>query len=107
MRILTEPRNSLIRQYEKLLQHDGVELIVEREALAAMAHEAIRRGTGARALRTIIEELMLDTMFEIPSRQDVLQCVITPETVRDRQMPRLVTGERPSSGDDEEEKKTA
>lgn len=107
VRILTEPRNSLIRQYEKLLQHDGVELIVEREALAAMAHEAIRRGTGARALRTIIEELMLDTMFEIPSRQDVLQCVITPETVRDRQMPRLVTGERPSSGDDEEEKKTA
>jgi len=106
VRVLTEPRNSLIRQYEKLLRHDGVEFVVEEEALNALAAEAILRGTGARALRTIIEELMLDTMFEIPSRQDVLQCIISAETVRERQMPRLVTGERPSS-DDEEEKKTA
>jgi ATP-dependent Clp protease ATP-binding subunit ClpX len=108
VRILTEPRNSLIRQYERLLRHDQVELVVEEEALAAMADEAIARGTGARALRTIIEELMLDTMYEIPSRDDVLQCVISAETVRDKATPpRLVTGDRPSSDDDEEEKKTA
>ena len=105
MRVLTEPRNSSSAS-EKLLRHDGVEFVVEEEALNALAAEAILRGTGARALRTIIEELMLDTMFEIPSRQDVLQCIISAETVRERQMPRLVTGERPSS-DDEEEKKTA
>jgi ATP-dependent Clp protease ATP-binding subunit ClpX len=88
--ILTEPRNAVVRQYQKLMRMlDDVELVFEEEALDAIADEALARKTGARALRTIIEEIMLDVMFEVPSRRDVARCIITPECVRDGAPPVL------------------
>jgi ATP-dependent Clp protease ATP-binding subunit ClpX len=89
--ILTQPKNSLVRQYKKLLEHDGVDLVIEEDALSAIAQEALARGTGARALRTIIEELMLDVMFEVPSLDGVTTCTLTPEIVRERLRPILTT----------------
>ncbi|MEL7036557.1 MAG: ATP-dependent protease ATP-binding subunit ClpX [Cyanobacteria bacterium J06592_8] len=84
MRILTEPQNALIKQYKKLMKMDNVRLEFEPDALKAIAQEAYRRKTGARALRGILEELMLDVMYELPSRQDVARCIITQEMVEKR-----------------------
>ncbi len=89
LRILTEPKNSLIRQYSKLLSLDGVELQVTRDGLQAIAAAAIKRGTGARALRSIFEELMLDVMFEVPGRNDVKTIVINRQVVEDGRAPAL------------------
>lgn len=75
IQILTEPRNALVKQYQALLSYDGVELAFDKEALEAIANKAIERKTGARGLRSIIEETMLDIMFEIPSQEDVTKCV--------------------------------
>ena len=94
-RILVEPRNALIRQYQKTLAMlDDVELVVEDEALEAIAEEALKRQTGARALRTIIEEIMLDVMFEVPSDREVTRCTIARETVEQRTLPVLEQGKR-------------
>jgi ATP-dependent Clp protease ATP-binding subunit ClpX len=90
VKILTEPRNSLLKQYGKLLDHDGVELVIEQPALEAIAAEALKRGTGARALRTIIEELMLDAMYEVPSLTGISRCVIDETVVRERLRPHLL-----------------
>ena len=79
--ILTKPKNALAKQYEKLFQMDGVELEFEEGALKEIAKKAIERKTGARGLRSIIESIMLDVMFELPSREDIDKCVITKETV--------------------------
>jgi ATP-dependent Clp protease ATP-binding subunit ClpX len=87
LRILIEPKNSLIRQYSKLLSLDGVELQVTRDGLQAIAGAAIKRGTGARALRSIFEELMLEIMFEIPGRDDVKSVVINRTVVEDGKAP--------------------
>lgn len=76
VRILTEPKNALVKQYQKLLEMDNVALEFEQEALEAIAKEAIKRNTGARGLRAIIESIMLDVMFEIPSREDVKSCSV-------------------------------
>jgi ATP-dependent Clp protease ATP-binding subunit ClpX len=84
MQILTEPSNALVKQYKKLLRMDNVRLEFEPEALKAISKEAFRRKTGARALRGILEELMLEVMYEIPSRKDVVHCVITQEMVEKR-----------------------
>ena len=84
IRILTEPHNALIKQYQKLLKMDNVNLEFEPDALRAIAAEAYRRKTGARALRGILEELMLDVMYELPSRNDVVRCIITKEMVEKR-----------------------
>jgi ATP-dependent Clp protease ATP-binding subunit ClpX len=81
MSILTEPRNALVKQYKKLLKMDNVQLEFEPEAVKAIAKEAYRRKTGARALRGIVEQLMLDVMYELPSRDDVTKCVITKQMV--------------------------
>jgi ATP-dependent Clp protease ATP-binding subunit ClpX len=89
--ILVEPRNALVRQYQKILEMDGVELIVTDGALRAVAREAMTRHTGARGLRTVLEEIMLNIMYEIPSRGDVKRCVITEETVSKRIEPLLMT----------------
>jgi ATP-dependent Clp protease ATP-binding subunit ClpX len=89
LRILTEPKNSLIRQYSKLLALDGVELQVTRDGLQAIAAAAIRRGTGARGLRSIFEELMLDVMFEVPGREDVKTVVINRQVVEEGRAPSL------------------
>ena len=88
MSILTEPKNALIKQYSKQLAMNGVKLKVTRDALQALAEEAVRRGTGARALRSLFEKMMLDVMFDIPSRDDVEMVTINRQ---------VVTGERPPS----------
>ncbi len=89
-RILVEPRNALIRQYQKLMQMDNVELEFQEDAVRAIAREAYRRKTGARALRAIIEELMLDIMYELPSRKDLGQCTITTAMVEKRSSAELL-----------------
>jgi len=89
--VLVEPKNSLVRQYQRILEMDGVELAFSDEALRAIAREAIGRNTGARGLRTIIEEIMLDIMYEIPSRADVRRCLVTEEAVLRRRGPVLLT----------------
>ncbi|GAA5344876.1 ATP-dependent Clp protease ATP-binding subunit ClpX [Planifilum fimeticola] len=93
VRILKEPKNALVKQYQKLMEMDGVELVFEEEALESIAAEAIKRNTGARGLRAIIESIMLDVMFELPSRDDVTKCVVTKESVLNKVGPRLTTRE--------------
>ncbi|OLP18106.1 ATP-dependent protease ATP-binding subunit ClpX [Leptolyngbya sp. 'hensonii'] len=88
--ILTEPRNALVKQYQKLLKMDNVQLDFKPEAVRAIAQEAYRRKTGARALRAIVEELMLDVMYELPSRKDVTRCSITQEMVEKRSTAELL-----------------
>jgi ATP-dependent Clp protease ATP-binding subunit ClpX len=95
--ILTEPRNALVKQYQKIFDWDGVELKFAEEALTAIADEALKRGTGARALRTIIEEVMLDIMYEIPSSPEIKECLVTADTIIKRQPPVLVTRQRKSA----------
>ncbi len=90
MAILTQPRNALAKQYQKLLKMDNVRLEFQPDALRAIAQEAFRRKTGARALRGILEELMLDVMYELPSRKDVTRCVITREMVEKRSTAELL-----------------
>lgn len=81
VRILTEPRNALVKQYQTLMSYDGVELEFDDDALQAIANKAIERRTGARGLRSIIEETMMDVMFEVPSQEDVTKVRITKATV--------------------------
>lgn len=88
--ILTEPRNALVKQYQKLLKMDNVILEFKPDAIRAIAQEAYRRKTGARALRSIVEELMLDVMYELPSRKDVTRCMITSEMVEKRSTAELL-----------------
>lgn len=90
MSILTKPRSALVKQYQKLLNMDNVQLEFKQEALRAIAQEAYRRKTGARALRGIVEELMLDVMYELPSRKDVSVCTITKEMVEKRSTAELI-----------------
>jgi len=80
--VLSEPKNSLIKQYQRIFSIDGVELEFEPEALHEVARLAIARGTGARGLRSIVEDVLLDTMFDVPGRKDVQRCVVTAAAVR-------------------------
>ncbi|WP_438434310.1 ATP-dependent protease ATP-binding subunit ClpX [Gorillibacterium sp. sgz500922] len=91
VRILTEPKNALVKQYQKMLEMDNVSLEFTPEALDAIAKEAIKRSTGARGLRAIIESIMLDVMFDVPSRTDVSKCVVTKETVQEKVSPLITT----------------
>ena len=100
IKITTEPKNALVKQYKKLLQMDDVELIFEPEALDAIVDKAIERKTGARGLRSIIEEIMRDIMFDIPSNEKIEKCIITKDTVLNNAGPRII--ENP-----DKEKKTA
>jgi len=93
--ILTEPKNALVKQYQKLMRMDNVQLEFKQDAVRAIAKEAYRRKTGARALRSIVEELMLDVMYELPSRKDVTRCAITREMVEKRSTAELLV--HPSS----------
>ncbi|AHJ31143.1 ATP-dependent Clp protease ATP-binding subunit ClpX [Nodularia spumigena CCY9414] len=95
MAILTQPRSALVKQYQKLLNMDNVQLDFKQDALRAIAQEAYRRKTGARALRGIVEELMLDVMYELPSRKDVSRCMVTKEMVEKRSTAELIV--HPSS----------
>ncbi|EHO54023.1 ATP-dependent Clp protease, ATP-binding subunit ClpX [Lentilactobacillus kisonensis F0435] len=90
VRILTEPKNALVKQYKKLIELDGAELEFAPGALTKMAELAIARNTGARGLRSIIEDVMRDIMFDLPSRKDVSKVIITPETVTDHKEPELI-----------------
>jgi ATP-dependent Clp protease ATP-binding subunit ClpX len=88
--ILTKPKNALVKQYQKMLEIDEVELEFEEGALSEIAKKAIERKTGARGLRSIIEGIMLDVMFDLPSRDDIQKCIITKDTVIDNSLPKLV-----------------
>ncbi|WP_282926451.1 ATP-dependent Clp protease ATP-binding subunit ClpX [Helcococcus kunzii] len=90
VRILTEPKNALIKQYEELFKLDGVELIFEEGSISEIAKLAIKRNTGARGLRAILEDKLLDIMFEIPNRKDISKCLVSVETIRDDKSPILV-----------------
>ena len=94
VRILTEPRNALVKQYEKLFDLDGVSLEFQQDGLKTVAQEALKRKTGARGLRAILEEVMLDVMYEIPSRQDIAKCIITRDTILKKDKPLMVSVER-------------
>ncbi|HLM77626.1 MAG TPA: ATP-dependent Clp protease ATP-binding subunit ClpX [Rubrobacteraceae bacterium] len=103
IRILTEPKNALIRQYRQFFRYDKVDLNFTDEALKAVAELALERGTGARGLRSILETALLPTMYELPSRSDVAKCVVDADTVRDGVQPTLVTAsERSKYAYDEE-----
>ncbi len=93
VKILTEPKNALVKQYSKLLEMDNVELEFEEDALREIAREAISRKTGARGLRSIIESIMLDVMFDLPSRDDISKCLITRDVVLKKMNPILTTTE--------------
>jgi ATP-dependent Clp protease ATP-binding subunit ClpX len=95
VRILSEPRNALVKQYRKLFELDNVELVFTDDAINAMAHQAMLRGTGARGLRAIIEEVLLNVMYEVPSRDDVAKVVVTDKVVLDNVNPTLVPRETP------------
>jgi ATP-dependent Clp protease ATP-binding subunit ClpX len=89
-RILEEPKNALVKQYKKMFELEGIGLTFDREAIRAIAKKTLERGTGARGLRSIIEGLMRDVMFEVPSRKDVREVVVTPESVENGVAPLLV-----------------
>ncbi len=95
--ILTKPRNALVKQYKRLFELDGVQLEVEDDALEVIADRAIERKIGARGLRAIMEDIMLDVMYDIPSTDNVEKCIITKETVMNNQQPNLVIGEQRKS----------
>ena len=88
--ILTKPRNAIVRQYRVLFAMEDVELEFSSEALAAIAHQAIERKTGARGLRSIMEGLLLDTMFNVPGRKDVAKVVINEDVVKGKAAPELI-----------------
>ena len=93
--VLTEPKNALVRQYQRLFELDGVELEFDTDALDEIADQALLRGTGARGLRAILEEVLLNVMYDVPSRTDIAKVVITGEVVRDSVNPTLIPRETP------------
>lgn len=97
VRILKEPRNALVKQYRKLFEFDGVDLVFEDDAIEEIARQALERKTGARGLRAILEEIMLDIMFDIPSRDDVVSCTITKGSVIKTDEPLLKLKEEKSA----------
>ena len=88
--ILTKPKNALIKQYKKLFELDGVSLQFEEEAVEEIAEQAIERNTGARGLRSILESIMMDVMFEVPSEEDIDTCIVTKDTIKLAQQPKLI-----------------
>lgn len=100
IRIVTEPKNALVKQYKKLFEYDNVELEFEQDALELIVDKAIERNTGARGLRSIIEDIMRDIMFDIPSNPKIEKCIITKETVQEGKQPKIILNE------EKEEKKS-
>ncbi|MBM7562192.1 ATP-dependent Clp protease ATP-binding subunit ClpX [Fusibacter tunisiensis] len=90
VRILKEPKNAIVKQYQKMLEMDDVELEFDDEALIEVARLAVERKSGARGLRSILESIMMEIMYEIPSRKDIKKCIVTKETIRNHQTPTLV-----------------
>jgi ATP-dependent Clp protease ATP-binding subunit ClpX len=91
MRILVEPKNALVKQYQKFFHFDDVDLVFSDEALDSIADEALKRGTGARGLRAILEEVLLEVMYDLPSRTDVVKCMVDRDVVLSHVAPTLVT----------------
>ncbi len=97
MRVLTEPKNAIVKQYQKLFKFEGVDLEFEDEALRSIAKEAIRRKTGARGLRSIIENIMNQIMFDLPSKHNVKKCIITKEVIQNNEEPKYIYREGQTS----------
>src|SRR5665648_305320 len=102
VRILTEPKNALVRQYQKLMEIDGVTLEFKEGALSAIAKEAIRRNTGARGLRAIVEDILQNVMYDLPSRSDVTKCVVTQDVILKKEEPLLVVVDKLKKSNKEE-----
>ena len=102
VRILNEPKNALVKQYQKMLELDGVQLEFKEDALRAVAQLALKRKTGARGLRSIIEEVMCNVMYDVPSRSDVSKCIVTKEAIINKDEPMLVTSDRAKAKKKEE-----
>ncbi|MCW3026237.1 MAG: ATP-dependent Clp protease, ATP-binding subunit ClpX, partial [Solirubrobacterales bacterium] len=98
--ILVEPRNALVKQFQRFFAFDGIELVFSEDSLTAVAEKGLARETGARGLRSIIEEILLEVQFELPSRRDVKKCVVTKETVEKGLTPTLVTEAAPEDAED-------
>src|SRR6202051_689105 len=98
--ILIEPRNALVKQFQRFFSFDGIELVFSEDSLTAVAEKGLERETGARGLRSIIEEILLEVQFELPSRRDVKKCVVTKETVERGVKPTLVTEAAPEEAED-------
>jgi ATP-dependent Clp protease ATP-binding subunit ClpX len=107
VRILTRPKNALVKQYQRMFEIDGVELEFDEGALGAIAEQAILRGTGARGLRAIVEEVLLPVMFDVPSRDDVARCVVNREVVLTNVNPTLVPRDTPARKPRERRDKSA
>src|SRR4051795_2025598 len=107
IQILTEPRNALVKQFQRFFQFDNIELVFSDDALVSVADRALERETGARGLRSILEEILLDVQFELPSRRDVQKCVVTKETVEKGIQPTLVTSAAPDEDVDADTAKSA
>jgi ATP-dependent Clp protease ATP-binding subunit ClpX len=105
--ILTEPRNALVKQFQRFFQFDGIELVFADDSLEAIANRALDRETGARGLRSILEETLLDVQFELPSRRDVKKCVVTKETIEKGLKPTLVTEAAPDEDTGEQHAESA
>src|ERR671912_659346 len=105
--ILTEPRNALVKQFQRFFQFDGIELVFADDSLEAIANKALDRETGARGLRSILEETLLDVQFELPSRRDVKKCVVTKETIEKGLKPTLVTEAAPEEDTGEQHAESA
>src|SRR6185312_10533681 len=103
VQILTEPKNALVKQYQRFFNYDSIDLVFTDEGLVSIAEAALHRETGARGLRSIIENALLDVMFELPSRKDVSKCVITKETIEKGLKPTLVTSGGASLDDESDE----
>ena len=102
VKVLTEPKNSLVRQYQRLFDMDDVELTFTEQSLDVIAEYALERGTGARGLRAIMEELLVPVMYDVPDRDDVAEVIITPESVRGESEPDLVLREVTDKDEDAE-----
>jgi ATP-dependent Clp protease ATP-binding subunit ClpX len=103
VKILLEPKNALVKQYQRFFNYDSIELVFTDDALWSISDRALERETGARGLRSIIEQALLDVMFELPSRKDVSKCVITKETITRHLKPTLVaSGGRALEPDEDE-----
>ena len=107
MQILSEPKNALVKQYQRMFRYDGVELVFEQDALEAIADLALLRGTGARGLRSIMEEVLQPVMFDIPSRDDVDRVVVTKAVVDDNVAPTLVPKDQTATGRSASRRKSA
>src|SRR5437588_8626419 len=101
VRILTEPRNALVKQFQRFFNFDGIDLVFSDDALVSISDRGLERETGARGLRSIIEEVLLEVQFELPSRRDVKKCVVTRETIEKGLTPTLVTEAAPDDDSDE------